>query len=91
MIDQPTEPGSVLVCLDVNVSGPHVPSFVDRCQICATAVWRSQRSRGWTGTVVCTSCALPMMVDQPGPIVPAPYVADDLDTWIDIDPAGSDA
>jgi hypothetical protein len=36
---------------------PHVPSFRDACDVCGTAVWRSNRSVGFCALSECVRCA----------------------------------
>lgn len=66
-----------LVCVrTADLPTPRVPSFRGLCARCLATVWRSARSEGWVGPIVCIQCALADPRDFEGR--PAPWVRDDL-------------
>jgi hypothetical protein len=60
---------------------PCVPSVVDVCEVCGCRVWRSARSLGYEGRVVCHVCGMLELAELGGAadIRPAPWVAADLE------------
>jgi len=56
--DQIVRPSDRLICMAVeDLPMPHVPSFRDACDVCGTAVWRSNRSVGFCALSECVRCA----------------------------------
>ena len=71
----------VLVCIRAD-RPPGVPSYADRCARCGAEVWRSTSSLGYRCVVECTTCAIAELGPGIHEVVPAPWVAGDLATWV---------
>jgi hypothetical protein len=73
-----------LICMPVSdLPVPHVPSFRDACDVCGTAVWRSNRSAGLGALPECLQCAgesiRARQLRGETPVVrAAPYAEEDL-------------
>jgi hypothetical protein len=56
--DRILRPIDRLICMTVSdLPVPYVPSFRDACDVCATTVWRSNRSAGLYALPECVRCA----------------------------------
>ena len=56
--NQVVRPNDRLICMPVSdLPVAHVPSFRDACDVCGTAVWRSNRSAGLCALPECVRCA----------------------------------
>jgi len=82
--DQIPRPLDGLICMTVSdLPVPYVPSFRDACDICGTAVWRSNSSAGLYDLPECVRCAgesiRARQVRGETPVVrAAPYAEGDL-------------
>jgi hypothetical protein len=76
--------GDRLICMAVSdLPVAHVPSYLDQCGVCGTAVWRSDRSGWFRALPICTRCASEAIracqARGEGSVVrAAPYVGEDL-------------
>jgi hypothetical protein len=82
--DQILRPIDRLICMAVSdLPVPYVPSFRDACDVCGTAVWRSNRSASLCALPECVGCAgeniRARQVRGETPVVrAAPYAEGDL-------------
>jgi hypothetical protein len=82
--DQILRPIDRLICVAVSdLPMPYVPSFRDTCDVCGTAVWRSNRAAGLYALAECLRCAGESIrvrqIRGETPVVrAAPYVERDL-------------
>ena len=82
--DRTVRPNDRLICMAVSdLPVAHVPSFRDACDVCGTALWRSNRSAGLCAVPECVRCAVESFRARQArgeaPVVrAAPYVEEEL-------------